>query len=96
MAFEIAAGKPAPAVILILDVQQDFRACRLGLSIDKIGVRDEAFSFLRNAQFESSPRSAPGVNQCVHCETRPLPLAAPTRITSASYAKRRPGESLRR
>lgn len=41
MAFEIAASKPAPAVILILDVQQDLGACRFGLSVDQIGVRDD-------------------------------------------------------
>src|SRR5262245_44382684 len=38
MVFEIAAGEPAPAVILILYVPHDLGARRLGLSIDQIGV----------------------------------------------------------
>src|SRR5215510_4991794 len=46
MAFEVAAGETAPAVILILNVEYDLCACRLGLPVDDVGVRDDHVSGL--------------------------------------------------
>lgn len=49
MAFQISTSKSAAAVIFVLDIHHDLRACRLRASVDGIGVADNHVNGLRLA-----------------------------------------------
>src|SRR6185369_16485374 len=47
MTFEVAAGEAAPAVVLVLDVDEDDGAAELGPRVDDVGVGDDHVGRLR-------------------------------------------------